>query len=94
MNKYREVFGDESDGFLVLEKAITNGIDLDDDLLDKILEGMEKSDCTDAIELDDEHLDKILEGMEKSDESKDEKKTKKKKVKKASGKAFKKTLAN
>ena len=94
VNKYREVFGDESDGFLVLEKAITNGIDLDDDLLDKILEGMEKSDCTDAIELDDEHLDKILEGMEKSDESKDEKKTKKKKVKKASGKAFKKTLAN
>ena len=97
MNKYREVFGDESDGFLVLEKAIADGIELDNDLLDKILEGMEKSDKsnnTDGIELDDEHLDQILEGMEKSDKSKDEKKAKKKKVKKANGKDFKKTLAN
>ena len=97
VNKYREVFGDESDGFLVLEKAITDGIELDDYLLDKILEGMEKSDKsnnTDGIELDDEHLDQILEGMEKSDKSKDEKKAKKKKVKKANGKDFKKTLAN
>ena len=42
--KHGEEFGDESDGFLLLERAIADGRELDNDLLDKILESMEKGE--------------------------------------------------
>ena len=42
----REVLGDEWDGFLLLENAITDGIELDHDILDKILEAMEKKEVS------------------------------------------------
>ena len=35
-----DIFENESDGYLMLEKAIASGIELDNDMLDKILEGM------------------------------------------------------
>jgi hypothetical protein len=38
----KEVLEDESDRFLVLEKAITNGKELENDLLDNISESTEK----------------------------------------------------
>ena len=35
-----DMFEDESDGYIMLEKAIASGVELDNDMLDKILEGM------------------------------------------------------
>ena len=48
------MLGDESDGFLVLEKAIADVTELDNDLLDKILESMEKKE----VSKDEEKLKK------------------------------------
>ena len=65
----------------MLEKAIAEGKELDNDLLDKILECMEKGE-------EPKEDKKVKEKKVK------EKKVKTKKVKKASGKAFEKHLTN
>ena len=79
--KHGEEFGDESDGFLLLERAIADGRELDNDLLDKILESMEKGE-------EPKENKKVKEKKVKT------KKVKTKKVKKARGKACEKHLTN
>ena len=83
---HREVLEDESDGFLLLEKAIADGKELDNDLLDKILESMEKGE-------EPKEEKKAKEKKVKENKVK-ERKFKEKKVKKASGKACKKHLTD
>ena len=83
---HREGLEDESDGFLLLEKAIADGKELDNDLLDKILESMEKGE-------EPKEEKKAKEKKVKENKVK-EKKVKEKKVKKASGKACKKHLTD
>ena len=74
----KEVFEAESDGFLLLENAIADGVELDNDILDKILEAMEKEDVSKEIKMAKEK--KVKEKKVKG------KKVKEKKVKKANGK--------
>ena len=83
---HREVLEDESDGFLLLEKAIADGKELDNDLLDKILESMEKGE--------EPKEDKKVKEKKVKEKKAKEKKAKIKKVKKASGRACEKHLTN
>ena len=78
IKNHREVLEDESDGFLLLENAIADGIELDDDILDKILEAMEKKEVS-------KEEKKVKEKKVKEKKVKG-KKVKEKKAKKASRK--------
>ena len=83
IKNHREVLGDESDGFQLLENAIADGIELDDDILDKILEAMEKKEVSKEEKKVKEK--KVKEKKVKGKKVK-EKKVKEKKAKKASRK--------
>ena len=91
VSEEKEVLEDESDGFLLLEKAIADGKELDNDLLDKILESMEKGE---EPKEDKKVKEKKVKEKKVKEKKANEKKVKIKKVKKASGKACEKHLTN